>query len=73
MLGYHHQALEKEQREENALDIDNESSVVKIEGDENINSHGYNEKIHKIYRSHRGANCTDWSFIEKVMFECISF
>ena len=30
-----------------------------------------NEKIHKIYRSHRDANTTDGAFIEKVMRECI--
>ena len=30
-----------------------------------------NEKIHKIYRGHRGANCINGKFIEEVMSESI--
>ena len=31
----------------------------------------YNEKLMKIYKSHRDANIIDGKFIERVMSECI--
>ena len=55
MLGYHHQRKEKD------------SEVrVKVES-----SYDYNEKIHKLYKSHRDISTTDFVFISEVIKECI--
>ena len=38
-----------------------------------MSSYAMNEKIHKIYRSHRDANTFDAGFIERTIKECIIF
>jgi len=55
MLGYHHQQKEK-----------NCEVRVKVES-----SFDYNEKIHKLYKSHRDISTTDFAFISAVIKECI--
>ena len=40
-------------------------------GDEKVLTFYENEKIHKVYKSHRDACCFDSTFIENVMKECI--
>ena len=55
MLGYHHQPKE-------------ENSEVRITIE---SSYEYNEKIHKLYKSHRDCSTTDFSFISSVIKECI--
>jgi hypothetical protein len=42
------------------------------DGREEVKSFERNEKIHKIYRSHRDALSFDWEFISRVMRECIT-
>jgi len=41
-------------------------------GEDIKESYEYNEKIHKMYRGHRDANCIDGAFIERVMLQCTS-
>ena len=55
MLGYHHQRKEKD-------------SEVRVKVD---SSYDYNEKIHKLYKSHRDISTTDFVFISEVIKECI--
>jgi hypothetical protein len=42
------------------------------DGREEVKSFERNEKIHKIYRSHRDALSFDGEFISRVMRECIT-
>ena len=56
MLGYIHAMKEDELRNEW---VEKEDSIIEVKLE---SSHEKNEKIHKIYRSHRDANCTDWKF-----------
>ena len=59
MLGYRHKQLQREEVDETS--------------DSNINeTYDYNEKIHKMYRGYRDANCIDGAFIERVMLQCTS-
>ena len=55
MLGYHHQKKQ-----------DNSDVSVKVES-----SYEYNEKIHRLYKSHRDCSTTDCAFISQVIKECI--
>ena len=57
MLSYHHQ--EKANKSD---------GLVKVES-----SFDYNEKIVKLYKSHRDVNTTDFKFISEVMKECIMY
>ena len=50
-------AFKKKKEEDNTVEIDW--------------NYDTNEKIHKIYRGHRDANCIDGKFIEEVMSESI--
>ena len=61
MVGYTHQRKERMIKEE--------SAAVKCESAKS--SFFENEQLHKIYKSHRGANKLDGAFIESVMAECI--
>ena len=63
MLAYHHKALEKVNAK-----CKSESDAIDLK----FSSFDYNEKIHKIYRSHRDANSIDCAFIERVIYECIT-
>jgi len=55
MLGYHHQRTEG-----------NGDVSVKVES-----SFEYNEKIHKLYKSHQDCSTADYAFISQVIKECI--
>ena len=68
MLGYYHQNKEKKVSEMNQKNKNREGDTIIVKTE---TSYQYNEKIHKIYRSHRDANCTDWAFISEVIKECI--
>jgi len=59
MLGYRHQQLQREEEGEDTFSDAKET-------------YEYNEKIHKMYRGHRDANCIDGAFIERVMLQCTS-
>ena len=63
MLAYHHKALEKSNAK-----CKSESDTIELK----FSSFEYNEKIYKIYRSHRNANSIDGAFIEQVIYECIT-
>ena len=68
MLGYYHQNKEKKVSELNQQNENQEGDAIIVKTE---TSYQYNEKIHKTYRSHRDANCTDWAFISEVIKECI--
>ena len=59
MLGYRHKQLQREEEGEDTFSDAKET-------------YEYNEKIHKMYRGHRDANCIDGAFIERVMLQCTS-
>ena len=62
MVGYYHQWKEETVSpiaQGPAHIMDDKSSLIK------------NERIQKMYKSHRDTNCTDGAFIESVMSECI--
>lgn len=57
MLGYRHKQLQRE-----GVDEDADLNVYL--------SYEYNEKVYKMYRGHRNANCIDGAFIGQVMLQC---
>ena len=57
MIGYKHKKLKED-------DFNNGENEIKW-------SYDYNEKLHKIYKTHRDANAFDSKFIKMVMLECI--
>ena len=68
MLGYYHRNKEKKVSEMNEQNEKREGNAIIVKTE---TSYQYNENIHKIYRLHRDANCTDWKFIDEVIKECI--